>query len=1237
MSFFHDFQKKVGDDDPDIRQMVVYDLCTELKKETFILDDTTQCQAVDGVIKLLGDKSTEVQGNAVRCLSPLIKKIREPQAEKLASYLRESIVDATKRDIATTALKTMVQEIPSDFTNTIKKMASPLVCGLEDAPLDVKLDMLDVLNDILKRFGWVVSNDHEQLQRVLLKELDSARSAVCKKAIVCLGSLCVYTNDELFKMVVASVTCGIDQNQGEKLRKFIQLCSAVSRTSGHRLGPHLVSIVPSLVKRVNDDSQDEEDDVQTEVLENIIQAFESFVSRCPGQVGDQFFDEIIAVCKEKLQWDPNFDYGSGSDDMACDDEGEDDGDQEDDDVTWKVRKASAKCLHAIIVARGDRLDWLYQNLCCAAEPLLPQCFREREEIVKLDIFKVFEQLMQATKIVSNVTQEGELGSTVTVTGTFRMKYEVKPQVKHLLEVKKLVVDGILMALKDKNPKIKIGAFSLLKELCLLAQDALAPFVPAFATAVTTTLADKMNGTDSTLKTEVLTFLRLMLVAIQGNLPAELANHMDGLCQAVIACVNDRYYKIVAEGLRVCGELITVTQKITQDQSKNSKALFDCVFARLSCPDIDQDVKESAIVTIGKILKSDKISTILSPSDIQKAQELLLQLLKNEMSRVTTIKTLANIPAEMIKESAVFNQYLTELSSYLRKLSRPLRQASLKTMKTLVLKQSQAFDQAIVANILGELAELVSDQDLHLTYLALDLCNSVLQKNAQAISQVEGAVLPKVVALLKSPLLQGHALVAVLRLYDTLSECSQLGFKKLLSQALGAVSPPAPKQAISSVAQVVAHLCANAADYDNDTLGTVKNFCSKLDNADVTEVVLALSCLGEIGRTMDLRSFDALLPGVKRHLEGPEEVKAVASTALGRICAGNLAVFLPKLLDDIKSSDANCYLLLRSLKELIVLPNKTPLEDAALKNAVGNILPILLSYSETPEDGIRNVVAECIGKLALVDPHGVLPQLKEHHDGSYARKATILTALKYTITERKQMIDANLSSDLKGFLESGLQKGEDKRTTVKMRRAAILLFTAAAHNKPELVRADLSTYMLALFSETPLDKDLIREVNLGPFKHKVDDGLELRKAAFECMDLLLDTSTGSLLEYYNDYSTFISHVQFGLKDENQDIQMLAHLMICKLTKFMNATLPLRTALEGSLTDDLSGAVTKKLKTNSVQQEKDRHDDCLRSALRAVAALATVKGTSEISKFADLIGKTIKGDPELSALFALQQSH
>lgn len=60
-----------------------------------------------------------------------------------------------------------------------------------------------------------------------------------------------------------------------------------------------------------------------------------------------------------------------------------------------------------------------------------------------------------------------------------------------------------------------------------------------------------------------------------------------------------------------------------------------------------------------------------------------------------------------------------------------------------------------------------------------------------------------------------------------------------------------------------------------------------------------------------------------------------------------------------------------------------------------------------------------------------------------------------------------------------------------------------------------------------------QVEMGPFKHTVDDGLDLRKAAFECMYTLLDSCLDRI-----DIFTFLNHVEDGLKD-HYDIKVQTH--------------------------------------------------------------------------------------------------
>ena len=52
--------------------------------------------------------------------------------------------------------------------------------------------------------------------------------------------------------------------------------------------------------------------------------------------------------------------------------------------------------------------------------------------------------------------------------------------------------------------------------------------------------------------------------------------------------------------------------------------------------------------------------------------------------------------------------------------------------------------------------------------------------------------------------------------------------------------------------------------------------------------------------------------------------------------------------------------------------------------------------------------------------------------------------------------------------------------------------------------------------------MIRTVDLGPFKHQIDDGLELRKSAFECLDVLLDVCPDAI-----DIDQHVAALQSGL--------------------------------------------------------------------------------------------------------------
>ena len=176
-------------------------------------------------------------------------------------------------------------------------------------------------------------------------------------------------------------------------------------------------------------------------------------------------------------------------------------------------------------------------------------------------------------------------------------------------------------------------------------------------------------------------------------------------------MDDRYYKITCEALRVCSEIIRVMRPDPPaamfDFKPHVAPLVACAKARLLAQDQDQEVKECAITCMGLALChlgdacAEELPTVLP---------ILLDRLRNEITRITAVKAFAALAAAKLDMQlgtplaggTVLHAAVAELCAFLRKSNRPLRQASLTALTTIVSSHHSQLSRQIVEAMLEEL-------------------------------------------------------------------------------------------------------------------------------------------------------------------------------------------------------------------------------------------------------------------------------------------------------------------------------------------------------------------------------------------------------------------------------------------------------------------------------------------------------------------------------------------------------
>ena len=523
------------------------------------------------------------------------------------------------------------------------------------------------------------------------------------------------------------------------------------------------------------------------------------------------------------------------------------------------------------------------------------------------------------------------------------------------------------------------------------------------------------------------------------------------------------------------------------------------------------------------------------------------------------------------------------------------------------------------------------------------------------------MLPQALALSASSLLQDVALESLLALLEQVVASQAVDFHEFLGMLQSRVlSTASNKHAVYNIARCIAVITAATTPEHRqgvvtETLASLQGMETPQEQEALKKVQLALLVSGELGRRIDLSTItvegstttaaDTLQEIYMGYFESSsEDLKYAAAYALGRAAVGAQSKFLPAIVDALeKNNQKKQYLLLSALRGFIQCSYQQSGGDSRIATSLPVIMPHLETHAADAEEGVRTMVAECLGSLICMQPGPVLERLQamvSSHSTIHVDDETFNTTDDTSKTNAlvcwtaassmKLAISGKADPAVLGtYMSSLLSLLQQKELSV--RNAALLMVYSAVHHMPQLLVGgdnSNSNIMKELILPTlyeVAELKLTRKVDLGPFKHTVDDALPLRKAALSIFATCLETLPASL-----DIAAFLPVLTKALGDV-EDVQLQAHQIV--LTMCSRQPTYLVASVE-SLVEPLEKTIHKK-QGQKTGTELERLNDWIKSALRAMLALSKIENGACLNnrKFAEFQERTwanAKFAPVLKAL-------
>lgn len=324
-----------------------------------------------------------------------------------------------------------------------------------------------------------------------------------------------------------------------------------------------------------------------------LMALEVFVQRCPEAMG-RHIPNLIDVVEKYIKYDPNVVVSDDEGDRSeeCDDMGIDEQDEADqsfeneeeeeedvysdeEDSSWKVRRASAKLASAIILHYQSSLKETYRRL----HKVLLSRSTEREEAVRPMIYGAYMHLVDSMAMASR-------GGDVEAASALESD---APK----------ALRSLSRQLKSHSVKTKSLVLQCMQKMAIAAPSSVGNNLECTVSGVSSALQDA-SLSSSTLKMDALQFLYTLSSSKDRNM--SLQEYMAKLAPLVFRAITDRYYSVSAQALRVSERFVYVIRPVCPGPiSPNMETLVtplvESAVGRLKAVDQSQEVKEAAIVCV----------------------------------------------------------------------------------------------------------------------------------------------------------------------------------------------------------------------------------------------------------------------------------------------------------------------------------------------------------------------------------------------------------------------------------------------------------------------------------------------------------------------------------------------------------------------------------------------------------------------------------------------------------------